>query len=86
MSANASTILDDARAADRFVSQREADDLAHAAAFLEERRALQDEQIQRLRERLPLPQIELPFVFNPDITRAQLDTLADAFGSGIERL
>jgi len=86
MSANASTILDDARAAERFVSQREADDLAHAAAFLEERRALQDEQIQRLRERLPLPQIELPFVFNPDITRAQLDRLADAFGSGIERL
>lgn len=86
MSANASEILDDARAADRFVSQREGDDLAHAAAFLEERRALQDEQIQRLRERLPLPQIELPFVFNPDITRAQLDTLVDAFGSGIERL
>jgi Mrp family chromosome partitioning ATPase len=86
VSANASTILDDARAADRFVSQREGDDLAHAAAFLEERRALQDEQIQRLRERLPLPQIELPFVFNPDITRAQLDRLADAFGSGIERL
>jgi len=86
MSANASTILDDARAADRFVSQREGDDLAHAAAFLEERRALQDEQIQRLRERLPLPQIELPFVFNPDITRPQLERLADAFGSGIERL
>ncbi|HEY5173392.1 MAG TPA: ArsA-related P-loop ATPase [Acidimicrobiia bacterium] len=86
VSANASAILDDARATDRFVSRREADDLAHAAAFLEERRALQDEQIQRLRERLPLPQIELPFVFNPDITRAQLDTLADAFGSGIGRL
>ncbi len=86
MSANASMIRGDAHAADRFVSQREGDDLAHAAAFLEERRALQDEQIQRLRERLPLPQIELPFVFNPDITRAQLDTLVDAFGSGIERL
>ena len=86
VSANAESILDDARACDRFVSRREADDLAHAAAFLEERRALQDEQIQRLRELLPLPQIELPFVFNPDITRTQLDTLADAFGRGIERL
>ena len=35
-------------ALDRFVSQREADDLAHAAAFLEERHALQHEQIERL--------------------------------------
>ncbi|MDQ1384723.1 MAG: hypothetical protein QOG65_2102, partial [Actinomycetota bacterium] len=26
---------------------------------------------------------ELPFVFNPDITRGQLDTLADAFERGI---
>jgi anion-transporting ArsA/GET3 family ATPase len=86
VSANATAILDDARACDRFVSPREADDLAHAAAFLEERRALQHEQIQRLHERLPLPQIELPFVFNPDITRPQLDTLADAFARGIEQL
>jgi Mrp family chromosome partitioning ATPase len=86
VSANAATILDDARTCDRFVSQREADDLAHAAAFLEERHALQHEQIERLRDLLPLPQIELPFVFNPDITRTQLDTLADAFRRGIERL
>ena len=86
VSTNAATILDEARQSDRFVSQREAADLAHAAAFLEERHALQHEQIQRLRERLPLPQIELPFVFNPDITRAQLDPLADAFTRGVERL
>jgi Mrp family chromosome partitioning ATPase len=86
VSANASSILDDARACDRFVSRREADDLAHAAAFLAERHVLQHEQIQRLRERLPLPQIELPFVFNPDITRPQLDRLADALARGIERL
>lgn len=84
--ATAAAILDDARAADRFVSPREADDLAHAAAFLSERNALQQEQIRRLRERLPLPQIELPFVFNPDITRAQLDVLADAFERGIGTL
>jgi Mrp family chromosome partitioning ATPase len=83
---NAATIVDDARACDRFVSPREADDLAHAAAFLEERHALQREQVQRLRERLPLPQIELPFVFNPDITRVQLDLLADAFERGIGAL
>lgn len=84
--ATSATILDDARTSDRFVSPREAEDLAHAAAFLEERHALQQEQIDRLRERLPLPQIELPFVFNPDITSAQLDVLADAFERGIGKL
>jgi Mrp family chromosome partitioning ATPase len=86
VSADAATIAGDAIRCDRFVSPREADDLAHAAAFLAERHALQYEQIRRLRDRLPLPQIELPFVFNPDITRPQLDTLADAFARGIERL
>ena len=86
VSANAADILADAHECNRFVSTREADDLAHAAAFLEERHALQHEQIDKLRARLPLPQIELPFVFNPDITRSQLDTLADAFARGIERL
>ncbi len=84
--AHAAAILDDARAADRFVSPREADDLAQAAAFLDERNALQQQQILRLRELLPLPQIELPFVFNPDITRPQLDVLADAFARGIGAL
>ena len=32
------------------------------------------------------PQIELPFVFNPDITRGQLDVLVGAFENGIGRL
>jgi anion-transporting ArsA/GET3 family ATPase len=86
VAAGAASILDDAQASNRFVSQREADDLANATAFLEERHALQQEQIQRLRELLPLPQIELPFVFNPDITRDQLDTLAGAFTRGLEKL
>jgi anion-transporting ArsA/GET3 family ATPase len=86
VSPDAAAILDDARVADRFVSPREADDLAHAAAFLEERHALQQQQIARLRERLPLPQIQLPFVFDPDITRSELDVLSDAFRLGIEEL
>jgi anion-transporting ArsA/GET3 family ATPase len=86
VTADTGAILADAQAANRFVSGREADDLAHAAEFLEERHALQQAQIQRLQELLPLPQIELPFVFNPDITRDQLDTLAGAFARGIEHL
>jgi anion-transporting ArsA/GET3 family ATPase len=79
-------ILRDAETCRRFVSEREARDLARAAAFRQERHQLQQEQIERLQKRLPLPQIELPFVFSPDVTRPQLDVLADALTRGIERL
>ncbi len=79
-------ILRDAELSRRFVSPREAADLAHAADFREERHNLQQEQIERLRTALPLPQIELPFVFSPDITRPQLDMMADALVRGIEQL
>jgi hypothetical protein len=83
---DAATIMRDAEACARFVSAREAHDLARAAAFRAERHRLQHEQISRLREALPLKQIELPFVFAPDITRIQLDILAGALTSGIEAL
>jgi anion-transporting ArsA/GET3 family ATPase len=86
VSGSSAAVLDDARVSGRFVSDREAEDLAHAAAFIDERQALQHEQIERLRARLPLQQIELPFVFEPDITRDQLDALADAFERGVARL
>ena len=78
--------LSDAEACGRFVSEREAGDLAHAAAFRQERHDVQHEQIARLRGALPLPQIELPFVFSPDMTHAQLDVLTDALTRGIESL
>jgi len=83
---SAECVLADAKACGRFVSEREADDLARAASFRAERHALQQEQIERLRERLPLPRIELPFLFTPDIGRAQVDTLAGALAGGIEQL
>jgi anion-transporting ArsA/GET3 family ATPase len=86
VSADPAAILRDAEACRRFVSEREANDLARAAAFRQQRHQLQHEQIERLQKRLPLPQIELPFVFTPDITRPQLGVLADALTSGIERL
>src|SRR4029078_9722945 len=66
----------DAEACGRFVSEREANDLAHAIAFRAERQPLQHEQIARLPDRLPLPQIQLPFLFTPDIGRPQVDALA----------
>jgi anion-transporting ArsA/GET3 family ATPase len=84
--ASPAAILADAHTCNRFVSEREANDLAHAAAFRQQRHALQHEQIARLRNELPLPQIELPFVFTPDISRDTLDPLADALTAGIEAL
>jgi hypothetical protein len=50
------------------------------------RHAVQREQIDRLRAGLPLPTIELPFLFTPDIGRPQVDVLADALTQGIEQL
>jgi anion-transporting ArsA/GET3 family ATPase len=77
-------VLRDADAAGRFVSEREARDLARAMCFRAERHRVQHEQIERLSHRLPLPQITLPFVFTPDIGPPQLDVLADAMQRGIE--
>ncbi|MGO9875273.1 MAG: ArsA-related P-loop ATPase [Acidimicrobiia bacterium] len=79
-------LLSDAQACGRFVSEREAKDLAHAAEFRAERHAVQHEQIVRLGERLPLPRIELPFLFTPDIGRPQIDALAGALAGGIDKL
>ena len=79
-------VMADAEACGRFVSEREANDLAHALDFRAQRHAVQHEQIVRLRDRLPLPQIELPFLFTPDIGRVQVDALATSLAKGIEAL
>jgi anion-transporting ArsA/GET3 family ATPase len=76
----------DAEACGRFVSEREANDLARAAEFRMVRHDVQREQIDRLRAELPLPTIELPFLFTPDLGRPQVGVLADALAHGIERL
>jgi anion-transporting ArsA/GET3 family ATPase len=76
----------DAATLDRFVPEREAHDLAQAAAFRSERYAIQREQADRLSSRLPLPQLRLPFVFDADITRDDLGVLADALTAEIEAM
>jgi anion-transporting ArsA/GET3 family ATPase len=86
VTASVEAVLADAEACGRFVSAREANDLGHAAAFRAERHAVQHEQITRLGERLPLPKIELPFLFTPNIGRPQVDALAGALSRGIEAL
>jgi hypothetical protein len=60
--------------------------LAAAAEFRQQRTDLQREQLARLEEKLPLPQLRLPFVFTADIGPADLDLLAAALLAGIEEL
>jgi anion-transporting ArsA/GET3 family ATPase len=86
VSASVDDVRADAEASGRFVSEREAHDLARAVEFRSTRHDVQREQIDRLRAQLPLPTIELPFLFTPDIGRQQIDVLADALERGIERL
>ena len=55
----------------------EAAALASAAAFRADRMELQVEQLARLADQLPLPQLRLPFVFTTEIGPPELDLLAD---------
>ncbi len=64
----------------------EPDVLRAAAAFRSDRTRLQDEQVARLADRLPLEQIRLPFVFTTEIGAADLEHLADRFLAEVDRL
>ena len=61
----------------------EAKALADAAEFRRQRTALQEAQVARLNELLPLPQIHLPFLFDADLGPAELEVLADALLEGV---
>jgi anion-transporting ArsA/GET3 family ATPase len=82
----AAAIQHDAELLDVFVSDREASDLATASTFRAERAAIQKHQADRLAERLPLPQIRLPFLFTADLGRREIEILADAFTAGVKAL
>jgi len=56
----------------------EVDALRAAAAFRTARQGLQQAQVERLAERLPLPQVRLPFLFTPDVGPAEAAELAVA--------
>jgi hypothetical protein len=77
-----------AAAAEAGVSLRgdEPEALAAAATFRRDRMALQAEQLGRLGERLPLPQVRLPFMFTTEIGPPELEHLADCFIQQVERL
>jgi anion-transporting ArsA/GET3 family ATPase len=64
----------------------EADALQNAAAFHNGRQALQREQVDRLADALPLPQLRLPFVFEADLGPVEIAKLSHELAREIEAL
>jgi anion-transporting ArsA/GET3 family ATPase len=64
----------------------EAAALRSAAEFRRHRQELQAEQIARLTDALPLPQLRLPFVFTTELGPSGIDTLAAALGDAVRAL
>ena len=60
----------------------ELDALAARGRFRAQRRRLQEEQLARLAEELPLPQLRAPFLFSPSIGPAEVGHLAGVAGRG----
>ncbi|HZU72353.1 MAG TPA: hypothetical protein VE990_06225, partial [Acidimicrobiales bacterium] len=60
--------------------------MAEAARFRLGRQGLQSEQLGRLTESLPLPQLRLPFLFTTDIGPGELSVLADRLAEAIEAM
>ncbi len=75
-----------ADAAGTTLREGEGEALADAAAFRNDRMALQVEQTGRLAEQLPLAQIRLPFVFTTEVGPAELELLADRLLAEVEAL
>ena len=81
--AGAVGVLSDATAAGVSLADAEVDALVAAASFRVTLHDRQREQKERLAARLPLPQIELPFLFTSEMGPVEVDTLADAFTRGV---
>lgn len=63
-----------------------AEALEEARRFRQRRHELQEEQVHRLADELPLPQLRVPFLFTDAIGPRELDTLSAALRTGIEAL
>ena len=57
-----------------------------AAAFRSHRQSLQAEQVERLRRELPLDQLQLPFLFTPEIGPDELAQLTRALERAVDAL
>ncbi len=75
-----------AGAAGATLRKGEASALAAAARFRRDRGALQAEQLERLDEALPLPQLRLPYLFESELGPEELDRLAVSLLEGIDEL
>ena len=64
----------------------EVDALTAAAAFRSQLTSQQEEQCARLAERLPLPQLRLPYFFTADVGPVEVELLADELVLGIGAL
>lgn len=78
--------IEAARSAGTHLLAGEAEILDAAAEFRMARRGIQDKQLQRMAEVLPLAQIHLPQVSTSDLRRDDLEILADALVEGIDAL
>ena len=68
------------------LSGPELEQLRAAARFRLGRAALQTEQVARLRESLPLPQLPLPFLFTTEIGWHEVGVLARSLADGVRAL
>ena len=75
-----------ARGAGLNVAESELSGLRAAARFRQSRAALHEEQLGRLAQSLPLPQLHLPFLFTPDVGRSEVDELARALADEVRAL
>ena len=71
---------------DRPLPAEDAAALVGAARFRAGRQRLQTEQIERLADALPLPQLCLPWLFTADVGPAEVDILADALEASVAAL
>jgi anion-transporting ArsA/GET3 family ATPase len=75
-----------AEAAGVRLAPAEVDSLRAAAKFRNQRERLQEEQVRRLNEALPLPQLRLPFLFTTEVGRGEIDGLAVALAAEVGEL
>jgi anion-transporting ArsA/GET3 family ATPase len=79
-------VVDDAARTGLTLASGEVDALTAAAAFRSELTARQEVQCARLADRLPLPQLRLPYFFTADVGPTEIELLADELVLGIGAL
>ncbi len=60
--------------------------LGQAAEFRRQRQQLQDTQVARLADMLPLVQVKLPYLFTTELGRSEIVTLSASLGEQLEQL